>query len=151
MHVSLTHTLHFDAPIDTVFPLFTPLEEKKWVEGWDATIIFCKTELAREPGTIFCTQHGAMPDITWVLSRYDQQNRVIQYVRFAPGHHVGMIDIVASRNTQVQVTYTLTSLSEAGGQYIREEFSGEQYLHRMQHWQQGITRYLETGTKITGK
>jgi hypothetical protein len=142
MHITRTHTLYFKADIDTVFPLFTPLEEKKWVQGWDATLIFSHTDAARETGCIFSTPHMGLPETIWVLSRYDDVNRVIQYVRFAAGHHVALIDINAEEQTRVQVTYTLTGLSDQGDHYLQHEFSEAKYLARMQSWQQGISAYL---------
>ncbi len=140
MNISRTHSLYFNADIDIVFPLFTPEEESKWVEGWEPDIILSQPE---HTGTIFSTRHANMPELLWVLSRYDVQHHIIQYVRFAPGHHVGMLDLAAKENTQIQIMYTLTSLSDAGAQYIRDEFSEEAYLHRMHHWHHGITRYLK--------
>jgi hypothetical protein len=146
MHVSRSYTLCFKAERAIVFPLFTPLEEKKWVQGWDATIIFSKMGDAKETGCIFTTPHAGMPDTFWVLTRYDEANGIIQYARFAAGHHIGMIDLRVDDNTRVKVTYTLTGLSAAGDQYIQEEFSEQMYQHqhRMQSWQQGIDRYLRT-------
>lgn len=139
MHTSQTHTLHFHAAIDTVFPLFTPEEEAKWLEGWEPNLLFSDPGQA---GTVFSTSHPHLPDMLWVQSRFDTQDHLIQYVRFAPGHHVAVLDLVASGHTQLQVTYTLTSLSEAGEQYLRDEFSPEAYLHRMHQWQDAVTRYL---------
>src|SRR5687768_8740260 len=144
MHVSRSYTLYFKADNTVIFPLFTPLEEKKWVQGWNATLIFSETEAARETGCIFSTPPADMPDVLWVLSRYDEANGIIQYVRFASDHHIGIIDLKVDQNTRVCVTYTLTGLSAVGDQYIQEEFSDAMYQHRMQSWQQGIEHYLHT-------
>ena len=34
-HVVRSHTIEIQARPDAVFPLFTPMGEKKWVDGWD--------------------------------------------------------------------------------------------------------------------
>lgn len=144
MRISHTHVLQFHADLEEVFPLFTPVKEKYWAAHWDIHIIFSQTPTAEEQGCVFSTQHGNLPETLWVMSCYEPPYR-IQYVRFAPKHHIATIDIVVAEGVQVQVTYTVTGLSEAGHQYIKTEFSEDAYRHQMLHWQQAIDHYLKTG------
>lgn len=146
-HVSHSHTLEFSVSPDELFPLFTPVKEKLWVHDWEVNLIYAKTDTAEEQGAVFTTPHS---DAVWVLSQYDPQNYAIQYVRFTPNLYVTLIEIryiPADKVTRVQVTYTITGLSEAGNQLI-EKYTPEDYQRRMKHWQDSISHYLKTGETL---
>src|SRR5438067_506149 len=80
-------TLH--APLEKVFPLFGPVDEAKWAPGWQASI---KHGGNAEVGTVFTTDasgHQAM----WIVSRYEEERRAIQYTVVFPEDRVVQIDI----------------------------------------------------------
>jgi hypothetical protein len=59
-HITQSHTIHLPAHLYRVFPLFEPLGEKLWAEGWDPTMLYPSTgEVA--VGTIFTTHHADEP------------------------------------------------------------------------------------------
>ncbi len=144
LHCSQTHILHFAAPMEQVFPLFTPVKEKAWVHGWNPTLVYHQTETAEEQGAIFTTHHDH--EAVWVLARYEPPYRV-QYVQVIPQITVTVIDIECRDTGDVQVTYQLTGLSPAGDERVAQ-FTEAAYQRRMHHWQHAISHYLQTGETL---
>ena len=139
------HTLHFDAPVDLVFPLFTPIKEKLWAEGWNPKILYSSTATAEEKGAVFLTQHKGESPQVWVISHYDPHKYEIEYTQFNPDSHVTLITIrcIGTVQTDVYVSYTVVTLSKAGEEYAQAFTEGHFKLNRMAWWQESIERYLK--------
>ncbi len=150
MRVSQSHQLYFTAAIEEVFPLFTPVHEKRWAVGWDPTIIYAKTPNVEEKGAVFTTQHHDEPLATWVISDYDVIDYRVQYVKFVPERYITLIEIQCSsaEKTTVQVTYTLTALGEKGQDYVQNFTTAYFRHHQMEGWQKAIEHYLKTGETL---
>jgi adenosyl cobinamide kinase/adenosyl cobinamide phosphate guanylyltransferase len=147
------HVLHFDAPVDLIFPLFTPIKEKLWAEGWDPKIMYSSTSTAEEKGAVFLIQHHRKePAQVWVVSHYDPQKYEIEYTQFNPDSHVTLITIrcIGTVQTDVYVSYTVITLSKAGEEYAQAFTEGHFRLNRMAWWQESIERYLKSGRSASG-
>jgi hypothetical protein len=122
VRVSRSATLTFDSPIDRVFPLFGPIREKEWAEGWQPEILYSQSPLADEPGAIFVTDHPGEPQTIWIVNRFDVDQRVVEYWRITPGLRLAQVTITcqagASGVTDATVTYTFTALSEEGSHVV---------------------------------
>lgn len=142
---------HFSLPIpvEEATPLFTPEGERRW-EGssWDP--IYAIPEAVEDdsaPGTVFTTESdGGMA--TWiVLERRDDGMR---YPRVAPDRIAGTIDVtcrpgMSSSETEVTVTYDVTSLSPDGTAFVKElETSFDAFLDS---WRQEIIAGFDAGGK----
>ena len=135
--------------LNEVFPLFTPEEEKKWAKGWDFEPIFPQPFQTRE-NSIFRTSshdHKVEPAI-WIINIYNPKKYYIEYIRVESSVKLGQIRIVCGqmdvKNTEVQVTYTYTALSDEGNNFI-ENFTENKYLEYIEGWELAINHYLKTG------
>lgn len=148
MRATRTHVLHFSAPVQDVFPLFTPIHEKRWAQGWNPLLIHSESPTAEEKGAVFTTQHPGDPLAVWTITAYDPVEHRITYVKFVPEQHITLIEIVcvAGEKTAVHVTYTLTALTEAGHHIVQGFTEAHFHHHMMAAWQYAIDRCLETGS-----
>jgi hypothetical protein len=71
--------------VDEIFPLFTPLEEKKWVQGWNPEFIFPKNGVAEEQMIFVTPPRFAGEDVyRWVMSKFRQEDHHVEYVVVFP-------------------------------------------------------------------
>ncbi|MBV9281050.1 MAG: SRPBCC family protein, partial [Chloroflexi bacterium] len=116
-----TASIRLNGSPDRVFPLFTPLGERQWAEGWEPIPIYPASGEA-EPGAVFSTRHGDGPPTIWTVTVFDPHARRISYVRVAPGSLHVAVDVrcVADgpNGTHATVTYTYTGLSDRGNESI---------------------------------
>jgi hypothetical protein len=110
-------------PIEAAVALFTPEGERRWAgSSWNPR--YPLADPARDdaaPGTVFTTESDG-GDATWiVLERRDDGMR---YARVAPGRIAGTISVacaaVAPGETEVTVTYDVTSLGPEGAAFVEE-------------------------------
>ena len=139
---SATITLHGD--IDTVWPLFDPINESKWVSVWKPEILYPASRAVQE-GMVFRT-HGTV----WVVTRYDTERRRITYTVSHP-EKVHTIDVQCTKHgaslTDATVTYSYTGLSEAGNELVVED-ANKMFANDLEDWQKLINHYLETGEPL---
>jgi hypothetical protein len=95
-------------------PLFTARGERRWVEGWDPE--FPAGEPTEEDeGTVWITTAGERATY-WVVAAKDADR--IRYARTTPGFAAGTVEVRLrrsdARETQLDITYDLTALTEAG-------------------------------------
>jgi hypothetical protein len=138
-------TIELAASPGQVFPLFEPLGERAWADGWDPQILYPLSGAA-EQGAVFSTrQHGDAPTI-WAIVEFDPQRYRIRYLRVAPESHVADIRIVCNgaTHTRASITYVFTGLSAAGNAYV-DSFTAGHYQQWIDSWQSAINYYLEHG------
>jgi len=141
-------TLHFSAPPGRVFPLFGPVREAEWAEGWEISVVHAQSELLEESGAIFLTRHPGEPETIWYIRRFDLQAIRVEYLRITPGSRFGIVSIQChagpSGGTDVEVTYEFHTLSEQGSAYLAL-FTESRYREMLAHWQQAIDACLRHG------
>ena len=140
---SASITLHGD--IDSVWPLFDPINESKWVSVWNPELLHPNDGQVQE-GMVFRTSGG----MTWVLSRYDRQNYRITYTVYH-AEEVRTIDIQCSKHgtsyTDATVTYRFVGLTELGNQLI-EKAAKRMFASDLRDWQKLINHFLKTGETL---
>ena len=123
-HLSGEFSLPLD--IDTVYPLFTPAGETLWVPDWQPQY-FHPSDGHTSAGMVFSTGHGGETTL-WTLADYEPASYRYRYVRVTPGSRFVQVAVqcqaLGAANTGVQVSYTLTGLSEAGNATIRDFAAG---------------------------
>lgn len=146
-HFSHTQTLTIDGPIDQVFPLFGPLEERRWAQGWNPTILYSDSALGDSTGTVFTSNLPGEPETIWYVAQFDTARHLIEYVRVTPGHKIALVralcDALPDDRTSAAVTYAFTALSEAGNAEL--EHLEHDHPSSVQHWQHAINHFLRTG------
>jgi uncharacterized lipoprotein YajG len=132
--------------IEQVFPLFTPLGEKKWAEGWNPNLIFPSSGEMQE-GLIFQTPdhvHGA-PRMTWVVSRYSVRDHQIQYI-ISSAVRVAIISVTCTTSgkdsTNATISYSLTGLSAEGNE-LSHHLIGKIFATNLKDWETAINSYLK--------
>ncbi len=131
------------APIDLVFPLFSPLGEREWVPGWNPTLVH-PPGVSWAQGQIFQTtgEHG---DVTWIVTALDRGAHRVEYHRVEAGRHVARVRVactgVDDRRTEVVTTYLFIGLSADGNDDITA-MTAEAYAGKMTRWADWIASYF---------
>ena len=146
--LSRTSTIRLNGPLAEVFPLFGPVREKDWAEGFDPHVVFSTTGLIDEH-MVFRTRTEypgeESEDKTWVVSRYDPQAAFIEYT-VSTSARLYWITIRCeqdrgAKTTRAEVTYTFTALTEAG-QALIEKAARDMFAHELKDWETAINAYL---------
>ena len=144
-----TATIRLDGAIAKVFPLFTPIEEKKWAPGWDPKPVWPESGDVVE-GMVF-TVDEAPGRVYWVVTHYDPQRHEISYANVLPGQTLNRIEIacksVGANQTDCTVRYGFIGLSEEGNKFV-EMHTEEVFAGKMKHWVAAINQALTTGTRL---
>lgn len=128
-----------------VFPLLCPVQEKKWVPGWEYDMIFSQSGFA-ELGCVFTTPHssGNQKHETWIVTQY-QPMSVIEYVRTDNENLVCHIYIELKKThsqTELCVRYTYTALNSVGKDFINNTFTEDYYQSYIEEWEQLLNGYI---------
>lgn len=140
--------LQFEASVETVFPLFTPLGEKHWAKGWDPEIVFPHDRGVAE-GMVFRTREGV--EHVWTVVSYEPGSHGVAYNVVAEGVLVRQIRVrcraQGPSRTQVEVTDSYVGLSQQGNEFI-EALSEAAYEKKMVAWKEAIGGYLATARPV---
>lgn len=127
------------APADAAFPLFTPLGEKQWIEGWDPEIVY-PTGAEMAEGMVWRTRDGDA-ELVWIVARFDPTAREVSYYRVDAGRSVVRIDVrcrpVGEETTETFVFYMHTALSQAGNDAIAAMTDAD-YAAKLRSWEEAI-------------
>jgi hypothetical protein len=138
------------APPSSVFPLFEPLGEKRWAQGWEPELIYPLSGVT-EKGAVFTTTHLDGPPAIWAVTDFDTHAMRIEYLRVAAGSHLAAITVSCanthSATTQTDVTYTFTALTEQGNSYV-DTFTDVYFREWIASWEMAINYYLRHGSML---
>ncbi len=141
------HAIGLDGEPDDVFPLFGPIREADWAAGWDPEVV-AGDALQPELGCVFRTTGAERGETIWLIAELDASKRRIGYVRTTPTSDLTQIVIDVRPDSpgqsQAQITYRVTGLSDAGNRYV-EQFTHERYVEWLKEWAVAINHYLATG------
>lgn len=142
-HTNATHRIRIAAPIAPCHRFFTPAGEELWVDGWQPRYLHPQTGQTRQ-GMVFTT--GSGDDYTiWHLVDFDTTHYYSRYVRVTPALRSGMVEVrcspVNEATTDVDVSYTLTALSELGKDSLRA-FEGAAFVEMIEGWKQSVDQHL---------
>jgi hypothetical protein len=152
LRLSRTSVITLNASLDQVFPLFGPMREMEWAEGWQPEIVYGQAEQIEEHMVFKTKAHGhGEPDYTWTVSKYAPDQALIEYTVFTP-ERLWTITIqcrpaATPRATQAEITYTYTGLTKHGNT-INAWALHAMYAHDLKDWEAAINHYLETGLSI---
>jgi hypothetical protein len=149
--ISRRATIVLNASIDVVFPLFGPILEKEWCDGWEPEILYSSTNLVDEQ-MIFRTKakFDSEQFYTWILTQYNPANHLVEYT-VSTENRIWFIRVECKpleAQTQATVSYTFTSLNTNGEEYNRIALQ-KIYRRNLEDWSEAINYYLQTGSKLT--
>lgn len=135
---------------DKIFPLICPVKQRDWLDGWNCEMVNSQSGLSEE-GCVFKTKHESEVETIWIITKYDVENYIIEYVRITWGVLAVKINISLehrySNITDVNTEYIFTALSEEGNEFI-EGKSSKQFFNMMKWWEKSMNYYLESGKKL---
>jgi len=130
-------------PVETAFPLFSPLGEKDWVPGWNPTLLH-PPGVDWAEGQVFTTQEEK-GEAVWVVTRLDRARHEAAYVRVEPGRTVAQVRVRCeardAARTDVRVDYTFAGLSDEGNAAIAA-MTEDAYVQKMTRWREAIEAHL---------
>jgi hypothetical protein len=133
-------TLHLRAPADAAFPLFDPVNERRWSPDWHPTLL---GDARVASGLVFTTedQHGRA---AWLLDRYEPQSHTIRYVAVRTST-LTTIDIAVvpagPRSSVATVRYRRTALDAHGAAEV-VGFAAS-FPAQGPHWEAAINAALD--------
>ncbi len=142
--VSRERTLFLNNRPEVVFPLFEPLNERKWADGWDPDVLFPSNGVARE-GMIFLTKprFDGEENYRWVLTHYDTENFRISY-HVSTADRLWFIDVACipmEDGTAATVCYTYIGLTAEAAS--RNNAALEMmFQNNLKDWEDAINMYL---------
>lgn len=149
--VTRSHTIHLPTTPHKIFPLFSPLGEKHWAQGWNPEMLYPSSGIA-QVGTIFTTQPANKSTQVWTIITYAQEQAQVSYLNVLPDSHVSRIEVSCEaegmHTTLARITYTLTSLTPQGNIYL-DGFTQDYYRAYISSWETAITHYLLHGYMLT--
>ena len=149
-HLTRTQNIHLSASLNRVFPLFDPIGEKQWADGWEPEIIYPLSGEVEE-GMVFTTGSHDEVQVIWTILAFDAAKWRISYMRVTSGSHVARIDIRCEdhldETTRTSISYTFTAFTERGNDYVAK-FTEEHYQEWMSSWEKAINYYLRHGHSL---
>jgi hypothetical protein len=149
--IERTSVIRLSGWIEDVFPLFGPLREREWAPGWEPVAVWPEESVEERMVFVVRSPHSRDRDSTWLVSRYDEADGLIEYTVFAPGSvHWILIQCRAvedEKATEATITYTYIATSEEGRE-SNERSMASIYRHELRDWEEAINRYLATGKRI---
>lgn len=148
---SHTHRLRLHASPEKVFPLFCPVRETEWADGWspDLVITFCGFA---ERDCVFITSDKRGTAV-WYVTRHEPEKFLVEMLKITPGVTACRLVIQLdeeSTGCTANVTYTHTSLGAAGEELVAA-FTAEHYQKFMQSWEEALNHFLTTGRVLPDK
>jgi hypothetical protein len=139
--VSRSAEIVLSAPVEDVFPLFGPIREKEWADGWNPEIVYSNDPLA-EQGMIFRTK-GIEEDYIWVLTRYMPERHFVEYTVHT-SVRIWFIRVEckpAGSRTSATITYTYTALAGHATELNRSAIE-RMFEFDLKDWEDAINIYL---------
>lgn len=143
-----THTV--PAAPAKIFPLLCPVREYDWIDGWTCKLVYSETGVA-ENNCVFTTDFPRGVEETWVVSRYDPDLYVIQFVIVNAGTYVMKLDVSlresGDNSADVLWKTTFTGLTPEGNAFI-ENHCEETNAARMDLLFKVLDHYCTTGKML---
>jgi hypothetical protein len=136
---------------DEIMPLYCPVKEADWCEGWDPVVVYSKSGVV-EPDCVFVTSDGKT-ESAWFVTQHNPEKGMVEMVKHTPGVTFVKLTItlrpLTEHKTQATITYSHISLGAAGDKVLAA-FTEEAYETMMVAWEKAMNHYLQDGEMLTG-
>ncbi len=147
--VHFQQTQHIRADPETIFPLLCPVREFDWIPAWECEIVYTETGLAEE-GCVFQTDKAGDGGIdTWVISRYQPQER-ISFVRVNSLRTIRYdiyLEPEGDGSTTLRWEQEITALDEDGDRHVAAQHQ-EEFAATIREVERMLEHYLKTGEAL---
>jgi hypothetical protein len=136
--------------IDKVFPLFGPVREEEWAEGWKPGVIYSENGLVEEHMIFQTAGNPEEGKYTWVITQFIPMKYLIEYT-VSTAARIWFVRVEckeAGEKTKATVSYTYTGLTEVGNHRNKRALE-KMFEHNLTDWEEAINHYLKTGKKLT--
>jgi hypothetical protein len=150
--ISRTATITLNSDIETVFPLFGAIEEKKWAEGWNPIPVYPRSEKL-EAGMVFLTEgnNDGESEYVWIVATYQPERHRVEYI-VSTANRIWVIAVectaLSAFGTEARVTYTFTGLNPRGNELNREHIE-RMFARNLADWEEAINYFLRTGELLS--
>ncbi|MEI9423308.1 hypothetical protein O7A70_19245 [Mesorhizobium sp. Cs1299R1N1] len=146
-HLERSHSIVLAAPVERVFPLFTPIGETLWVEGWAPEFLHPQGGETRQ-GMVFRTVHRDETTL-WACADWDPTAHRVRYVRVTPDSRFGFVEVAcrsaSDGGTEASIAYTFTALNGAGESYL-SMLTEDTFARMIETWKVRIDAWLLSET-----
>lgn len=147
LHLRSVFQFRISAPLARAAQLFGPEGERCWAGAhWNPEFVYPQPAKDVE-GAVFTLAYGTKTSV-WVNTIFDVSAGRMQYVSFFPETLVSVVDVrltaMTAMTTGVEVTYTLTALSDE----VNDEVRAFAASHRDSgpRWERAIQACLNSGS-----
>ena len=136
------------APPAQVFPLLCPVREIEWAADWLPDLVVSTSGVA-ERDCVFITP-DEFGTATWYVTRHEPEKWFVEMLKILPGVTACRLEIQLIADGEqclADVTYTHTSLGEAGDKFVAR-FTADHYQKFMQAWEMELNHFLKTGCSL---
>jgi hypothetical protein len=140
-----THRLRLRGSPEKVFPLFCPVRETEWADGWLPDLVFTSSGVAEQDCVFLTTDKRGQ--VFWYITRHEPENFFVEMLKIAPSVTACRLSIqVGSEGSGciADVTYAHTSLGPSGDELVTA-FTAGHYEKFMQSWEHALNHFLATG------
>jgi hypothetical protein len=150
--ISKCSTIELHGPATKVFPLFGPVLEKQWAEGWDPEIIYPTTGVVGKH-MIFQTKahHQTENVFTWVVTDCQPEKYFIEYT-VSTAQRIWFIHVqceAVQSKTITRICYTYTGFTTLGNA-INQTAIKKIFANNLKDWEEAINYYLKNGRQLSG-
>ncbi len=142
-HLERRHSIVLEAPIARVFPLFTPLGEKLWVDGWNPEFLYPANGETSD-GMVFRTRHGE-EETLWACVEWDPAVHRVRYARVTPTSRFGFVEVMCRETdancTEATVAYAFTALTPGGQSYL-SDMTEAAFARMIEEWKKRLNQWL---------
>ncbi len=117
------------APVDEVFPLACPVEEYKWIDGWQCNLVYSESGKV-EKGCIF-TESMSAPFLgytkgstTWFTALYDRNHHRVHFILITPisvAQYEIHMEAASADTTRAKLDLTVTGTTQQGNAFVEAD------------------------------
>jgi len=139
-----------DVRVQEAFPLFGPIREKDWAEGWEPVVRHGAGVV--EEKMIFQTKgsYRDEPDYTWIVSKYFPDRYLIKYTVIS-SNRVWFITVQCNPvglKTRATIRYSYHGFTPIAIQRNHESIQ-QMFASNLNDWEVAINYFLKTGKKFS--
>lgn len=144
--LSKTAVIILNGNIQTVFPLFNPIEEQKWAPVFKPHFIYPADKTIQEGMSFKTAGHGEEDELLWIITKYDTATHLIQYLVSTPNRYWTItVDCREAgddpNQTTAEITYAYYPLNKKGVD-LNKRMLEHMYAKDLKDWEEVINDYL---------
>jgi hypothetical protein len=149
VRIAKSATIFLHGRISNIFPLFGPVREMDWADGWSPEIQYGNSDA--ELRMVFRTKSAFSAEgfYQWIITRYDLENHEVEYTVSA-NDRIWFIEVECKshdESTLATISYTYIGLTESGHHRNLESLD-RMFSENLSDWEEAINYYLRTGKKL---